>query len=91
VVVRPWTGGGLVYPIGDLRTFVPIPYAALSRRPGHGKMAIRANPLGHYAPRPADGDRHPPSACREIGPPEPPKPRLLDRVRQAIGTRHYRR
>jgi integron integrase len=47
--------------------------------------------LGHYAPRPAAGDRRAPSAGREIGPPEPPKPRLLDRVRQAIGTRHYSR
>ena len=28
---------------------------------------------------------------RETGPPEAPKPRLLDRVRQAIGTRHYSR
>src|SRR5262245_10528146 len=75
-------------PIGNLRTFVPIPYAALPQRPGHEKMAIReANPLGHYAPRPADGDHRPPSAWRELGPPVPPKPRL-DRVRQAIGTRH---
>jgi len=29
--------------------------------------------------------------CQESGPPEPPKPRLLDRVRQAIETRHYSR
>jgi len=79
-------------PIGNLRTFVPIPYAALPQRPGHEKMAIReANPLGHYAPRPADGDHRPPSAWRELGTPVPPKPRLLDRVRQAIGTRHYSR
>jgi hypothetical protein len=28
---------------------------------------------------------------REAGPPEAPKPRLLDRVRQAIGARHYSR
>ena len=28
---------------------------------------------------------------RETGPAEAPKPRLLDRVRQAIGARHYRR
>ena len=28
---------------------------------------------------------------RESGPPEPPKPRLLDRVRHAIETRHYSR
>jgi hypothetical protein len=28
---------------------------------------------------------------RETGPAEAPKPRLLDRVRQAIGTRHYSR
>ncbi len=55
-------------------------------------MAIReASPLGHYATPPADGDRRVPWACRETGVPDPPKPRLIDRVRQAIGTRHYSR
>src|SRR5262244_1870251 len=55
-------------------------------------MAIReASLLGHYATPPADGDRRVPEACRETGPPDPPKPRLLDRVRQALGTRHYSR
>src|SRR5262245_33521403 len=55
-------------------------------------MAIReASLLGHYATPPADGDRRVPEACRETGAPDPPKPRLLDRVRQALGTRHYSR
>src|SRR5262249_42869488 len=45
----------------------------------------------HYAMLSAGGDRRAPWACREAGPPEPPKPRLLDRVRQAIRTRHYSR
>ena len=52
-------------------------------------MAIReASPTGHYAMLPAGSDRRAPWACREAGPPEPPKPRLLD---QAIRTRHYSR
>ena len=55
-------------------------------------MAIReASPHGHYAMLPAGGDRLAPWGCREAGPPEPPKPSLLDRVRQAIRTRHYSR
>jgi site-specific recombinase XerD len=53
-------------------------------------MAIReASPLGHYSTLPAGG--RVPWVCQESGPPEPPKPRLLDRVRQAIETRHYSR
>src|SRR5262245_6772481 len=37
VTVRPSTDGGSpVYPMSDLRTFVPIPYAALSQGPRHG-------------------------------------------------------
>lgn len=55
-------------------------------------MAIReANSLGHYGTPPAGGDRRGLWACRETGPREPPKPRLLDRVRRAIGTRHHSR
>src|SRR5262245_271432 len=55
-------------------------------------MAIReASLLGHYATPPADGDRRVPEASRETGAPDPPKPRLLDRVRHALGTRHYSR
>ena len=51
-------------------------------------MAIReASLLGHYATPPADGDRRVPEACRETGAPDPPKPRLLDRVRQALWDR----
>src|SRR5262245_14292677 len=33
----------------------------------------------------------PPLAVHEAGPPGPPKPRLLDRVREAIRARHYSR
>lgn len=55
-------------------------------------MAIReASPHGHYGMLPAGGDRRAPWAGKEAGSPEPPKPRLLDRVRQAIRTRHYSR
>ena len=32
-----------------------------------------------------------PSAVHEAGPPTPPKPRLLDRVREAVRARHYSR
>src|SRR5258705_5731011 len=53
-------------------------------------MAIReASPLGHHSTLPAGGRG--PWVCQESGPPEPPKPRLLDRVRHAIETRHYSR
>ena len=31
------------------------------------------------------------AGVREAGPAEPPKPRLLDRVRAALGVRHYSR
>jgi integrase-like protein len=53
-------------------------------------MAIReASFLGHHSTLPAGG--RVPCVCQESGPPEPPKPRLLDRVRHAIQTRHYSR
>ena len=55
-------------------------------------MAIReASLLGHYATPPADGDRRVPGACRETHAPDAQKPRLLDCVRKALGTRHYSR
>jgi len=48
-------------------------------------MAIReASFLGHHSTLPAGG--RVPWVCQESGPPEPPKPRLLDRVRHAIET-----
>ena len=41
-------------------------------------MAIReASPQGHCAMLPAGSDRRAPGACRETGPAEAPKPRLL--------------
>ena len=53
-------------------------------------MAIReASFLGHHSTLPAGGSV--PWVCQESGPPEPPKPRPLDRVRHAIETRHYSR
>ena len=55
-------------------------------------MSIRgASPLCQYPTLPAGGDRRAPWACRESDPPEPPKPRLLDRVRQALRARHLSR
>jgi integron integrase len=85
--VRPATDRvGRVYPLGDLRGLVPIPYVALQ------DMAIReTSPLGHHSTLPAGGGRRVPWVCQESDPPEPPKPRLLDRVRHAIETRHYSR
>ena len=54
-------------------------------------MAIReASPVGHHSTTLPAGGRVP-WVCQESGPPEPPKPRLLDRVRYAIETRHYSR
>jgi Phage integrase, N-terminal SAM-like domain len=55
-------------------------------------MAIREpSSLGHHSTLPAGGGRRVPWVCQESDPPEPPKPRLLDRVRHAIETRHYSR
>jgi hypothetical protein len=52
-------------------------------------MSIRqARPPGQNSTPPADGDRRAPCACRESGSPERAKPRLLDRVRQALRARH---
>jgi hypothetical protein len=53
-------------------------------------VALRPNRPVVYAvaPEHALGAR---LVVRETGPAEAPKPRLLDRVRQAIGTRHYSR
>jgi hypothetical protein len=67
----------------ELRDLVPIPYVPPRTR----DMAIReASPLGHHSTRPVGG--RVPWVGRESGLPEPPKPRLLDRVRHAIETRH---
>lgn len=53
-------------------------------------MAIQqSSPLGHTATRPAGSDGRATWAGRETGRPEPLRLRLLDRVHQAIGTRHY--
>ena len=55
-------------------------------------MSLReARPPGQYPTLPAGGDRRTPWAFRESGPPEPPRPRLLDRVRQALRARHLSR
>ena len=87
--LRPM-GGCPLYLIGALRTFAPILYATVSQGSGHGDMAIReASPLGHDATLPAGGDRCAPWACRETGPPELPKPRLLDPRPPGLGSRHY--
>ena len=46
------------------------------------------SPLGAYAP-PGECRRF--AAVRESAPPAAPKPRLLDRVREALRIRHYSR
>ena len=72
--------------LGELRDLVPIPYVALQdTRHGHpgGKPFRPPFDAARRRPRPV--------GCQESGPPEPPKPRLLDRVRHAIETRHYSR
>jgi hypothetical protein len=52
-------------------------------------MAIReASPLGQHPTLPAGGEGLAPSSIRANSLPEPPKPRLLDRVRQALRARH---
>jgi hypothetical protein len=85
-------GSRPAYPIGDLRSRTRIPYAALSQRPEHGKMSIReASPRGQHPTLPAGGEGLAPSSIRANNLPEPPKPRLLDRVRQALRTHHMSR
>jgi hypothetical protein len=55
-------------------------------------MSIReASPLGQYPTLPAGSDVLTTSSIRAHDLPEPPKPRLLDRVRQALRTRHMSR
>jgi len=55
-------------------------------------MSIReASPLSQYPTLPAGGEGLAPSSIQEHGLPEPPKPRLLDRVRQALRTHHMSR
>ena len=53
-------------------------------------VAVRSSRRVVYAAAPEEtfGAR---LVVREIGPAEAPKPRLLDRVRQAIRARHYSR
>jgi len=55
-------------------------------------MAIveRSGPA-QYPTQPAGGGRVARWSFRESGPPEPPKPRLLDRVRRALRARHLSR
>ena len=55
-------------------------------------MSIReASSLGQHPTLPAGGEGLATSSTRANGPPEPPKPRLLDRVRQALRARHMSR
>jgi len=44
-----------------------------------------------YPVLPSGSRRHLVSTLHEAGPAEPPKPRLLDRVRAAVRLRHYSR
>jgi integrase len=75
---------GPVYPIGGVAGPGADPVCCPP------DMAIReASPFGHHSTLPAGG--RVPWVCQEGGPPEPPKPRFLDRVRHAIETRHYSR
>ena len=46
-----------------------------------------ASPLGQYRTRPGGGEGLGTSSIQAHGLPEPPKPRLLDRVRQALRAR----
>jgi len=56
------------------------------------EMSIReASPLGQYPTLPAGGEGLATSSIQGHGLPEPPKPRLLDRVRQALRARHMSR
>jgi integron integrase len=55
-------------------------------------MSIReASPRGQHPTPPAGGEGLAPSPIRANGLPEPAKPRLLDRVRQALRARHLSR
>jgi hypothetical protein len=63
-----------------------------SHRSQDREMSIReVSSLGQHPTLPAGGEELAPSSIRANGPPEPPKPRLLDRVRQALRARHLGR
>jgi hypothetical protein len=52
-------------------------------------VSVNRNPPSSYA-RLSEGNRHCSTlAVHETSPVEPPKPRLLDRVRAAVRSRHY--
>jgi integron integrase len=54
-------------------------------------VSVQASPLVSYAAMPTCVRGTSMSAVRETGPPAPPRPRLLDRVREALRARHYSR
>ena len=66
----------------------------LSAHKGTGMLAMaaaRANEPIRYPTLPAASARALAGLFRETDHPEPPRPRLLDRVRQALRARHYSR
>jgi hypothetical protein len=62
-----------VYPVGDLRSLAPIPYAARSGARTRDMSIREASPPGQYPTLPVGSDRHTPSASRESGPLAPAK------------------
>ena len=52
---------------------------------------MNASPSLSLARYPVATESFPTLAVREARPPDAPKPRLLDRVREALRTRHYSR
>ncbi len=75
-----------MYPKGDLARDEAPAYTPLTRLANWGMLSVHSNPSTSYLSR-----RGSVRAVHETSPAGPPKPRLLDRVRVALRTRHYSR
>ncbi len=75
----------------DLARHEPLAYTAGEPGPGRGMVSVHSNPSSSYVVLSGDGLRSSVAFVYETSPAGPPKPRLLDRVRVALRTRHYSR
>src|SRR5207247_8061677 len=75
----------------DLRSVPPVPILAGHRESMLVMTHVDVCSPVQYAKLPAGGNHIAAWSLREVSPPEPPKPRLLDRVRQALRARHMSR
>ena len=80
-----------MYPDGDIARLKVLAYTAPGATVVPGTVSVARHPASTYA-RLSDGcGAHSPLAVHETSPAEAAKPRLLDRVRAALRSRHYSR